>query len=212
MHYWFECTSPSAAPKVDITMIAKLLEYREINGNIANGVLTVLCRHLWYLSETLVGFAFFDRSIDARTKRLMVAALKKKGDDKKCKKASIDVDLVDVSDLRIDKFVTSNTHKFFDTLFASDSNEADLKSFLEIDPSRWINNKNYLRAEEIVGSIKVVNDAAERAVNLITRVNDKGTTIESEKQLYLLAIDEHQKLFPYQATKKDFSTNLQSSQ
>lgn len=58
MRYWFECSSPSSAPNVDITMIARLIEYREINEKIANEVLTVLSRHLWYLSETLVGFEF----------------------------------------------------------------------------------------------------------------------------------------------------------
>lgn len=210
MRYWFECSSPSSAPNVDITMIARLIEYREINEKIANEVLTVLSRHLWYLSETLVGFAFFDRTIEAKTKRLMVAALKKDGVEKFRRKASIALGSIDVSNLSIDKFVTSNTTKFFDTIFECDSKGTDLKSFLNIDPIYWALDENYLRAEKIVSSIKVVNDAAERAINLITRYNDKLTSKESEKQLVLQVVDAHQKLFPYRITKTDLYTNLKT--
>lgn len=96
--------------------------------------------------------------------------------------------------------MTSNTHQFFDSLFANDSNKEDSKSFLAIDPSRWINNERYLRAEEIVNNILVVNDTAERAINLITRLNEKITTVEDELQIVLQVKEQHQKLFPYNAT------------
>lgn len=226
MRYWFECPLSSAAPKNDLQMIMNLIEYRNVNENIAKEVLTVFFRHLWYLSETLIGFAFFDRTIDAKTKRLMVAALKKDGDNANCKQASIEADYtwitdtkkcivlesVEVSKLHIDEFVTSKTHSFFDSLFANDSNEEDPKSFLEIDPSRWINNEKYLRAEEKANKLIVVNDAAERAVNLMTRFNEKVTTIEDEKQILLQVVEEHQKRFPYEINKKDIITELQKRQ
>lgn len=64
-----------------------------------------------------------------------------------CKQASIDakfetyrgnkkciiLDSVNVSKLNIDEFVTK---KFFESLFANDSNEEDPNSFLKIDPNR----------------------------------------------------------------------------
>lgn len=67
-----------------------------------------------------------------------------------CKQASIDakfetyrgnkkciiLDSVNVSKLNIDGFFTSNTKKFFESLFANDSNEEDPNSFLKIDPNR----------------------------------------------------------------------------
>lgn len=223
MRYWFECPLPSDAPKNDLRMVTNLIEYRNINEKIAEEVLTVLFRHLWYLSETLIGLAFFDRTIDAQTKRLMVAALEKESNNKSCKQASIDakfetyrgnkkciiLDSVNVSKLNIDGFVTSNTKIFFESLFANDSNAEDPNNFLKIDPSRWINNEKYLRAEEIVKKMVVVNDAAERAINLITRFNEKVTTIEDEKQMVLQVVEAHQKLFPYSITKKDIIKNMQ---
>lgn len=221
MRYWFECPLPSAAPKNDIRMIMDLIQYRNINENIAKEVLNVFLRHLWYLSETLIGFAFFDRTIDSKTKRLMVTALEKSGDVEKCKKVniradferygdnkkSIILDSVDVSKLDTDNFVTSNTHQFFDSLFANDSTEGDFKNFLKIDPNGWITNESYLRAEEIVNKISVVNDTAEGAINLITRFNKKVTNSEDEKQMVLQVVEAHQKLFPTRASKKQIMQN-----
>lgn len=155
----------------------------------------------------------------------MVAALKKEGTNANCKRAKIevkfgknsrnkeviDLDSIDVSELNIDRFVTSNTHQFLDSLFANESNAEDPMSFLEIDPSRWINNEKYLRAEKIVENIIVVNDAAERAINLMTRYNEKITTVEDEKQRVLQVVEKHQKLFSYRATKQKIITSMQES-
>lgn len=155
----------------------------------------------------------------------MVAALEKEGHLEKCKRASFEViyeknednkncivlSSVDVSKLNIDVFVTSNTHKFFKSLFANDSNEGDSMSFLKIDPSCWLNEEKYLRAEEMVSKIVVVNDCAERAINLITRFNTNISNLESEKQLTLQVVEEHQKLYPYNIAKKDIIANMQKT-
>lgn len=92
-------------------------------------------------------------------------------------------------------------------MFANDSTEGDFKNFLKIDPNGWITNESYLRAEEVVNKISVVNDTAERAINLITRFNKKVTSSEDEKQMVLQVVEAHQKLFPTRASKKQIMQN-----
>lgn len=209
VRYWFECPIPAAAPKCDLKLIADLIEYRNINEDIANEILQVFDRHLWYLSETLIGFAFFDRSIDVENKRSMKAALQNDGDTSNLRKAHIDMNTVNSDGLNLNRFVSSSTFIFFKSLFPREPDDADCLSFLDIDPSEWLSNARYLRAEEIVNAMKVTNDVAERAVGLITRYNEKITNDETEKQLVLQAVEDHQKLFPYSATKKSMIDTIQ---
>lgn len=198
IRYWFECTVPAIAPKRDLKLIADLIEYRTINETIANEVLTVFGRHLWYLSETLIGLAFFDRSIDVNIKRLMKTALQNDGNANHLRKAEISMDRVESVDFNLDRFVTSSTFIFFKYLFPREPEVTAYLSFLDIDPSDWFTNASYLQAEEIVNSVKVTNDTAERAIGMMTRYNAKITTNKEEKQMILRVVDEHQKLFPTQ--------------
>ncbi|XP_017477455.1 PREDICTED: uncharacterized protein LOC108367362 [Rhagoletis zephyria] len=115
------------------------------------------------------------------------------------------VDPMNVVELSMDAFITENTKTFFESLFVDASN---YKNFLEIDPSRWINNQNYLRAEAIVKKIIVVNDTAERAISMATKLNEKVTTSETEKQMVFQLVEAHQKVFPYLASKNDIVKNF----
>ena len=208
--YWFQCTIPEKAPNLDIDLIQRLFEYRQINEEFANSLLVVFLRHLWYLSETLVGLSFFDRSLDSSTKRCMVAALKKKGKNSNLRKFEANLNAVSQKDFsRVDKFVSSKTNIFLNSLFTSQSNEENHLIFLEVDPDEWIYDRNYLRTEEIVKSLKVDNDTAERGVALITRYNNTLTHNDTERQLVLQVVEKHQKEFPYRTTKTNMIKNLQ---
>ena len=55
--YWFKCPSPVAAPKNNFELLTVLSNYRD--KEVAAAASTAINRHLWYLSEVLVGFAFF---------------------------------------------------------------------------------------------------------------------------------------------------------
>lgn len=78
---WYTCMSPTAAPRNDLQLLQDLFAYRAVNKEVACAATKSFMRHLWYLSETLVGLAFFDSGILASEKVLMVAALSKPGND-----------------------------------------------------------------------------------------------------------------------------------
>ena len=44
-------------------------------------------------------------------------------------------------------------------------------SFLQVDPSKWSENAEYVKAKDYVEKMNVVNDNAERAVALIQSFN-----------------------------------------
>lgn len=68
-------------------------------------------------------------------------------------------------------------------------------SFLEVHPSEWMGLDSYKKYRDIVKSIKVVNDCAERGVALITQFNDKLTKNEEQKQYLLQVVETHRKQF-----------------
>jgi hypothetical protein len=56
--------------------------------------------------------------------------------------------------------------------------------FLKIDPVEWKNNLEHNNARDIISSIKVVNDIAERNVKLMEDFNQKITKNEEQQQFY----------------------------
>ena len=70
-------------------MLSQLLEYKKVNEQVASAALTTFRRHLWYLSEQLVGLAFFDNEVTDEIKVQMVSALTKEGRDNTCKRITI---------------------------------------------------------------------------------------------------------------------------
>ena len=86
-------------------------------------------------------------------------------------------------------FVTKNTRSFFTMLSLP-------TSFLELSPQKWKQNEDFLEAEKTVHSLKVINDTAERGVQLIQEYNSILTKNEDQKQFLLQVVREHRKIFP----------------
>lgn len=57
--------------------------------------------------------------------------------------------------------------------------------FLLVEPEEWEKDNGYLAANEKVNAIKVVNDTAERAVQLIDDFSHMATKNEHQKQYAL---------------------------
>jgi len=128
----------------------------------------VFGRHLWYLFEILVAFALFDDEVSIAEKSLMVAALKEKDGSED---PPIRIKLKDIHDLsskQLHNFVTKTTGRFFRILGLCND-------FLDLDPSEWIKDESYKICQDIIKTVKVVNDLAERGVALIQEFNSSIT-------------------------------------
>jgi hypothetical protein len=108
--YWFGSQSSTAAPRNDLTLLCSLSAYpqKEIAAT------TAFQRHLWYLSELLVGFAFFDDGVSVERKRLMVLALK---DNIRSEEPPKRIPpFIETSTKGLHDFVTTSTVRFFQIL------------------------------------------------------------------------------------------------
>jgi hypothetical protein len=72
--YSFQCPSSNGVAINDLTLLRELYAYS--NHDVAKATTTAFGRHLWYLSEVLVGLSFFDDRVSVEEKRSTVAALR----------------------------------------------------------------------------------------------------------------------------------------
>ena len=180
---WFTCMDSIEAPLNDILFLRKLVSYKNINMSIANIAIKKFCNHLWYLNEECVMFSIFDERILVEDKRKIVKIILQENYDEELevpKRITLkpgEVPQFINREIPIELF-TTNSLKFFSRFKIS-------KEFLKIDPVEWKNNLEYNNARDIISSIKVVNDTAERNVKLMEDFNQKITKNEEQKQFLL---------------------------
>lgn len=84
-------------------------------------------------------------------------------------------------DKQLSDFVNVNTLKFFERFDIS-------VDFLNADPESWHEREDYNDGLEICSKLQVVNDCAERGVQLFTKYNKFGTRNEDDLQYTLQVI------------------------
>ena len=143
---WFTAPLAACAPRNDLQLLKDLQSYQSIHTDISKATTAKLGNHLWYLSDELVGLAFFDRNIAADTKRKMVKSLQdREGDDEPLKRIKVAPRLIQESDLQ--DFVSQNTSGFFNKLGIS-------TDFLEYEPETWSSREDFTKGEEIIKAIR----------------------------------------------------------
>lgn len=184
---WFQATSAVYAPLNDLQLLKDLVDFKNINETLADKALNKIKNHLWYLSETLVALSFFDKRVTNETKSKMVTALQNNGFDYQPLKPTVDLEVVPLKSL--DNFVSNNTMNFFKIL--------DLgMEFINSNVENWDQEESYKKNMEVVKSIRVVNDIAERGVALIEEFNKLITMNEEQKQFLIQVVKEFRKRFP----------------
>jgi hypothetical protein len=152
---WMMAPCAAAAPRNDMNLMNALLKYRTINTAISKATTEKLQNHMWYLSEDLVGLAFLDKKVPITTKRLMLEALKQEGAEEPLKRPR--PELLSFEERGLESFVSKHSKLLFERLELSND-------FLAEDPDTWESRNDYLEVVEKIGSLKVVNDFAERGV------------------------------------------------
>jgi len=186
--YWFQAGSAISAPRNDLELIQKLVEYEMFNPALYRKALKKFLGHLWYLSEELVALAFFDDKVSVTTKRKMVEALKnEEGSEDPPKRIQLDTEMIKRK--KIENFVTKNTLRFFE-IMGFETN------FLKKNVIMWDKDESYNKTKQIVNSMKVVNDIAERGVALMEEYNKMHTADEDQKQFLLLVVKQYRQKFP----------------
>ena len=184
---WYTAPVPCSAPRNDLELLKVLAKYKEVDEKVASNATKKMLNHLWYLSEELVAFAFFDDDVSIEMKNKMRMALENPSEPNNIKKSTLDIAVIEQKQL--DDFVTSHTKVFFEIL--------DLpSSFLESNAENWQLNEEYLKARKMVMNVKVVNDLAERGVKLMDDYNKILTNDEEQKQYLLQVVQKYRSELP----------------
>lgn len=128
---WFLCQIPTIAPRIDLQLLKDLVQYKKQNQKLGSAALKSFSRHLWYISDYLIGLSFFDCEITIETKIKMVSALKTQSGQQPLNR--IQIKECDIMNKEIHPFVNQNTRYFFETLKLSDE-------FLGTHPATWNSN------------------------------------------------------------------------
>lgn len=182
---WFTCTCAASAPQNDLNLLIDLESYKTTHEAVAKAALKSFSGHLWYLSEILVGLAFFDNEVSTENKSAMVTALDKQTTDHPLRIAFN----ASLPQKQLTEFVSQHTRQLFTALDIP-------QHFLMKSPDTWDSDNDYIVGQQKVKSLKVVNDAAERGVALIQTFNGILTSQEKQKQFLLQVVEKHRHNFP----------------
>ncbi|KAG7160665.1 hypothetical protein Hamer_G029582, partial [Homarus americanus] len=187
--FWHEAPMAVRAPFNDLQLMKVLKEYP--HEKVAHAAQAAISRHLWYLSEHLIGLSLFDDRIDTETKKNMVQNFQcpKKQDFSRCIVLSDETPISNVA-----SFVTERTLDIFDVLTLEGKERAQL--FLSKDPKTWKDDEVFITMRDRAINMKVVNDSAERAIALIERYNESIMQNEDQKQYLLQVVAAHRKKLP----------------
>ena len=78
---WFTATSAISAPWNDLELLKNIDKYKSVKTDISQTALKNFFRYLWYFSEELIVFSFFDLNVFVEMKNRMVCALEKPGEE-----------------------------------------------------------------------------------------------------------------------------------
>ncbi|ESN94365.1 hypothetical protein HELRODRAFT_164196 [Helobdella robusta] len=183
---WFTAPDLLSAARHDLQLVKRIQQFRDVDREVSVAAANALSRHLWYVSEELVGAAFFDDQISHEEKVLMVDALSAVSKTTNDFTKRVQMNVNDISDeMSVKDFVvSSNTMQFFAILGLP-------HSFLNKTPSEGREDEQYKKAFEVVSGIKPVNDFAE--------MQDFNRTIvssEEQKQYVLQVVEYHRTQYP----------------
>jgi len=178
---WLTSPFASQAPSYDLAFIKALEEVCSAKGNlphdfskIVKSALNKMQDHTWYLSERLVGLAFFDTSVDYSTKEAMrLALLKYKR--KPYRKSQQMPQCSSFLNKHLKDFVGPDTYRLFDLLHFNEE-------LIKKPVSNWLASPDYQHIVTVVENLSVVNDCAERALGMATTLYG-STRPQNEKQL-----------------------------
>lgn len=179
---WFTAPLTTRAPNHDLQFLRKLHEFKNIDPIISKATVGKMINHLYFLTPECCGLSFYDETIDDEIKKKMVAALSREP-LAECGKKFILKDIEEIKGKDISDFICKDTNKFFQRFGLS-------TNFLKLEPSKWLEDADFMKDRNNVGRLRSVNDVAERGVKLIQEYSGLLTTSEEQLQYVLQLVSE----------------------
>lgn len=186
---WISCPNASDAPVNDLFLFQQLKQFAVVNKTISEAAVKKFQNHLWYLSPELVPLALFSNKLKTEEKRKMISNMKFHGENWSERLIKLK-NIESLEKKSLDMLVTSVSAS------ALRSMKVDIDFLFNNDPATWNDSPEYQEGKNLVYSLKVVNDAAERSVALMSMFNESITRNESEMQRLIQVVEDHRKRVP----------------
>ena len=196
MKYWNEATIAAHAPKNDKDFIQDIADYED--RSVAAVADRAMRRHLWYLSDDMVGLALFDERADEREKIAIVQAMKTRPELKNSSRRRQGKNLNLQGPLST--LATVRSSNLIKGLLGG-------QTFLDEDVATWSSNPLYQLARKRVATPRVTNDVAERGIALVKRFLNQRTQSDEQTQFLLRTVPLHTRAVP-KKTKEQLKTKV----
>lgn len=188
---WIACPIASDAAVNDLVLFQRIRQYAEINKVVSQAAFKKLQNHTWYLGSEMVPLSIFSSKVSREEKKLIVEAMILNGDN-------WSVRGIKYPAAECEQLEKKQLHEL-----VAPSSTAALRSLgLNIlvlsgtDPETWEKIPAFQATKAVVKSLKVINDAAERSVALMSSFNESITKTESEMQKLIQVVEDNRKRIP----------------
>ncbi|ESO05704.1 hypothetical protein HELRODRAFT_171365 [Helobdella robusta] len=188
---WMLCPIPSDAPVNDLQLLSRIEQYSEINKNVASAATKKLKNHLWYLGTEMVWLSLFSNKVANAEKQLIVEAMTAVDSDWSVRGVKYPAtELEQVKSKPLHDLVSGTSRAALLLL------GMDVAILRETEPDSWNDLPLFQKVANVVKSLKVVNDTAERTVALMTNFNQSITKNETELQKLIQVVEDNRTRIP----------------
>lgn len=190
--WWLTCSQTASAPVNDIIFLNSIIAYKSVNEGIATTALKAMQSHLWYLTQELTPISLFSDALNEddkeRVRAKMISWREETTSENNSQRrghafgkpmfpavdSSQKLDIVD--------FVGVESWRIFSILGLC-------ANFMSVPVSSWCSNESYLETKNVINSLRVVNDVAERGVKLC--LDFIGQAKSEQKMQHILQVVEN---------------------
>lgn len=194
--HWINCKLATEAPQMDLDFIhtnmhIPILVTESTQGlsEVAEAVSDKLAKHSWYLTEEMVLLSLFSESVLPDLKETLVKKLLSFPVPREFILGKPQLPMIDAASILSD-FVGPNSWLLFH-LFG----KVSTASWLATNPApTWETNNSYMEMKEVVKTLKVVNDPAERGIKLCTDFLQMTRDHQNRQDLYQVVEDHRRRV------------------
>ena len=200
---WFSAPLASQAPRNDLDLFQKCVHYKTVDASISANATKALQLHQWYLTEDLIGLSLFDERISDAERASMAKShhgfiTTYEGPKNRTGRGQGKPFLPPVRfSSELSDFVGPSSPILFKRL--------NIKHDFLLKPvGQWKKEQSYIDGKHTVYNLQVVNDLAERAVQLSAKYLGSATN-EQNYRNNLQAVETIRKNKPILRCRKDIA-------
>lgn len=180
--YFLQARLPTLAPLLDIKLWEDMQSYQIFDAVVAGQVLQSILRQAWYLTQELVVLCLFDPQLDHSIKTEMSHSLLSFNRPQifRPKKPVFPTHILEGGDTSLSSFIGERSWLIFHLLGATGR-------WLNQNPITWTDDPEFQRMYDVVSSLSVVNDTAERGVKDIEDYANATTDSDHRERIILVA-------------------------